>query len=600
MRDPEFEEFIERVRRESDILAVVSDYVSLKKNGKYYWGCCPFHSEKTPSFSVTPEKGIFYCFGCHAGGNVFNFLMKADQISFFEAAKKLAEKFHIPLPQKDKTPQELAREKERARMWAVNENAGKFFYACLAKTGYGAKARAYLRGRGVSEKTIETFQIGFAPNAWDKLTTAFKKRDFSDELLLKAGLALEGKSGGIYDRFRNRVMFPIADERGRIVGFGGRVMDDSQPKYLNSSETIVFNKRNTLFALHLAYRQIRSKDCVIIVEGYMDAITAHAYGVTNVVASLGTAFTRMQCRKLLRYTRRFVFSYDSDAAGQSATLRALEIARKAGAQVKVLEIPDGKDPDEFIRKYGGDAFEKLADAAVLLVDYQVKMALTKYDNTTLEGKVGAVNALMPVLSSIENAVELNGHLQQIAQKIGIEEGAVRSELQQWRRKNKQDNYVKKGQNTFVKPLENAAVQAGRHLLCAMWKERSLVPFMSLELPAEKFASPSQREIAAYLYAHSSEAAHLTQAQVSAELQEAANAEFSLCQMLEGNDSASFLDDCMERLHKAYLNRLYEKHRLRADELERMGDEGYLHELAQTQKIQNEINRLKQKNSGQRR
>ncbi len=600
MRDPEFEEFIERVRRESDILAVVSDYVSLKKNGKYYWGCCPFHSEKTPSFSVTPEKGIFYCFGCHAGGNVFNFLMKADQISFFEAAKKLAEKFHIPLPQKDKTPQELAREKERARMWAVNENAGKFFYACLAKTGYGAKARAYLRGRGVSEKTIETFQIGFAPNAWDKLTTAFKKRDFSDELLLKAGLALEGKSGGIYDRFRNRVMFPIADERGRIVGFGGRVMDDSQPKYLNSSETIVFNKRNTLFALHLAYRQIRSKDCVIIVEGYMDAITAHAYGVTNVVASLGTAFTQMQCRKLLRYTRRFVFSYDSDAAGQSATLRALEIARKAGAQVKVLEIPDGKDPDEFIRKYGGDAFEKLADAAVLLVDYQVKMALTKYDNTTLEGKVGAVNALMPVLSSIENAVELNGHLQQIAQKIGIEEGAVRSELQQWRRKNKQDNYVKKGQNTFVKPLENAAVQAGRHLLCAMWKERSLVPFMSLELPAEKFASPSQREIAAYLYAHSSEAAHLTQAQVSAELQEAANAEFSLCQMLDGNDSASFLDDCMERLHKAYLNRLYEKHRLRADELERMGDEGYLHELAQTQKIQNEINRLKQKNSGQRR
>jgi len=600
MRDPEFEEFIERVRRESDILAVVSDYVSLKKNGKYYWGCCPFHSEKTPSFSVTPEKGIFYCFGCHAGGNVFNFLMKADQISFFEAAKKLAEKFHIPLPQKDKTPQELAREKERASMWAVNENAGKFFYACLAKTGYGAEARAYLRGRGVSEKTIETFQIGFAPNAWDKLTTAFKKRDFSDELLLKAGLALEGKSGGIYDRFRNRVMFPISDERGRIVGFGGRVMDDSQPKYLNSSETIVFNKRNTLFALHLAYRQIRSKDCVIIVEGYMDAITAHAYGVTNVVASLGTAFTQMQCRKLLRYTRRFVFSYDSDAAGQSATLRALEIARKAGAQVRVLEIPDGKDPDEFIRKYGGDAFEKLADAAVLLVDYQVKMALTKYDNTTLEGKVGAVNALMPVLSSIENAVELNGHLQQIAQKIGIEEGAVRSELQQWRRKNKQDNYVKKGQNTFVKPLENAAVQAGRHLLRAMWKERSLVPFMSLELPAEKFASPSQREIAAYLYAHGSEAAHLTQAQVSAELQEAANAEFSLCQMLDGNDSASFLDDCMERLHKAYLNRLYEKHRLRADELERMGDEGYLYELAQTQKIQNEINRLKQKNSEQRR
>ena len=250
MRNEQLDEFVEQVRAQSDILQVVQTYVSLKKKGNRYWGCCPFHGEKTPSFSVVPDKGFFYCFGCHAGGNVFKFLSLIENVTYFEAIKLQAEKLGIPLPQRQRTPQELARDQQKADLRKVNEMARDFFHNCLTLTKLGEPGKAYFAKRSISPETIEEFKLGYAPEAWDKLSTAFVKRGVKEEFLLEAGLAAERKNNqGIYDRFRHRVIIPIADERGRVVGFGGRVLDDSTPKYLNTPETILFNKRRLLFGL---------------------------------------------------------------------------------------------------------------------------------------------------------------------------------------------------------------------------------------------------------------------------------------------------------------------------------------------------------------
>lgn len=594
MKDSRYDEFIERVRSESDIVAVISEYVSLKKNGRNYWGCCPFHNEKTASFSVTPEKGFFYCFGCHAGGNVINFVMKYENVSFFEAAKILANKLNIPLPQKDKTPQEIAKERQMAKLWKVHELARDFFYACLTKTNYGIAAKTYFSKRGVSDETIDKFKLGFAPDAWDKLITAFEKRGYQGALLYEASLAVERKSGGFYDRFRNRVMFPITDERGRVVGFGGRVLDDSQPKYLNSSETEIFNKRKILFGLEFAYRHIKSLGYAIVVEGYMDAITAHSHGIENVVASLGTSFTEEQCRKLLKYASTIVFAYDSDAAGQNATLRALSIVRKKGANVKVLAIPDGKDPDEFIHKHGQVAFLELVEKALPFIEYQIRRALDENDYSTLEGKVAAASKLLPILAEIDNAVEVNAYITRISQSVGINEGALRSELQRFATKNKKDNYVKVGQNTFVRPVDNAAIGAGRHLIRFIWNDNTIIPYLESKLSMEEFQNKDHADIVAFLVNAYHLGETINEITASLKLTERANNELSHCLLMEldEQDPIQLIDDCIKTVHLGHLKKIYEQHRLKADELERMGDEGFMQELAESQRIKDEIDKIR--------
>ncbi len=597
MKDTMYNEFIERVRSESDIVTTISDYVSLKKNGKNYWGCCPFHNEKTPSFSVTPDKGFFYCFGCHTGGNVFNFIMKIENVSFFEAAKILASKLNIPLPQKEKTPQEIARDHEMARLWKVQDLARDFFYACLTKTSYGKPAKEYFARRGVNDDVINNFKLGFAPEAWDKLSTALEKRGFSENVLTKAGLAVERKSEGIYDRFRNRVMFPISNERGQVIGFGGRVLDDSQPKYLNSPETAIFNKRNILFGLNLAYSHIKSAGYAIVMEGYMDVITAHNYGVKNVVASLGTSFTVEQCKKLLKYAPEIIFAYDSDAAGQNATIRALSIVKKSGAQVRVIAIPDGKDPDEFIRKHGQKAFLALVDAAKPLLDYQVERALSEFDYSTLEGKVAVVAQVVPILAATENAVEVNAFIAHIAQKLGIDESAIRSEIKKIIPQKQKDKYVKTGQNikmsTLVRQVDCAAIGAGRHIIRLVWNDNTIIPYLEAQLKIDEFQSNEHRAIIKFLLENYRMGEPINEVTASLKLEEESNIELSHCLLIEieEEDSLQLIDDCIRSVHLAYLKNLYEQHRLKADELERMGDEGFLQELAESQRIKYEINKM---------
>lgn len=601
MKDAVFDDFIDRLRSESDIVSVVSDYVALKKKGKNYWGCCPFHNEKTPSFSVTPDKGFFYCFGCQTGGNVFNFLMKVENITFFEAVKLLAKKLNIPLPEKDKTPLELAREQELAKLYQVNELAVDFFHACLTKTKFGKPAREYLASRGISAEHISFFKLGFAPPLWDKLSLAFSKRGIDLDILLKSGLCAARTSGeGVYDRFRNRIMFPIRDVRGRAIGFGGRVLDNSQPKYLNSPETQLFNKRHVLYGFDKAYKHIRESGQVIIVEGYMDALTLYSHGIKNVVASLGTAFTPEQARNLIKLNAELLFSYDTDAAGQNATVRALDTVRSMGAAIKVVSMPDGKDPDEFVRKHDSSAFQELIASAQPLLNYQLDQALKSDDYTTVQGKIAVVGKLAPILAEAENAVEANAHITRLSQVLSVDESALRTEITKYIVQSKKDKNVKNGKTINIALLYKqpapAVVQAERQLIRMMCEDLSLIPYVFSQISPQEIQGVLQQEIINLIFNAYNMEKNITQTDLNTivnNLSEKANNEFSHIMLMEIQlqDVVKSVDDCIKTIRLAHLTTLYEQHRLMADELERMGDSSFLQELAESQRIKHEISKL---------
>lgn len=593
----EFNAFIERVRSESDIIAIISDYVTLKKKGKNYWGCCPFHSEKTPSFSVNPDKGFFYCFGCHVGGDAIKFITLIENISRWEAIKLLAIKLQIPLPERNKTEQDLKRERQFARLRDVHDLAAKFFFACLTKSQYGIAGVEYFKKRNVSTETIAMFRLGFAPNAWSKLADALLKRGWGESALVQAGLAVERSSGGIYDRFRNRVMFPICDEHGYVCGFGGRVLDNGQPKYLNSPETLIFNKRYVLFGLDLAYKAIKKQGFAIVVEGYMDVITAHSHGIANVVASLGTAFTAEQCKKIMHYANEIVFAYDSDTAGQQATIRALSIARNSGIGVRVISIPDGKDPDEFINHHGKIAFDALIDSALPLIEYQIERSFADNSYNTLEGKVKVVANLVPLLATTDNAVERSSYIKQIAQKLGIDENAIRVEINKFLSQNKKDKNVKTGQNikisTNITSVDNAVVNAGRHMIRLLWDDNSIIPYLEAQLPMIEVRKKEHNEILQFFIDASFNKQPINPMTASANISDAANAELSHALLLEveQEDPVRVIDDCIKTVHLEYLREMYSQHSQKADELERMGDESFLQELTESQRIKDEIDRM---------
>ena len=600
MRNELLDEFVERVRAESDILAVVSSYVSMKRKGNRYWGCCPFHQENTPSFSVVPDQGFFYCFGCHAGGNVFKFISMMENISYFEAIKLQAERLGIPMPQRQKSAAELAREQKIADLRKVHEMARDFFHNCLTKTRYGVPAKAYFAGRDISPETIETFQLGYAPDAWDKLSTAFLQRGVKQEFLLESGLAAERRNAqGIYDRFRNRIIIPIADERGHVVGFGGRVLDDSQPKYLNSPETILFNKRKLLFGLDRSHRAIKQAGYAIVVEGYMDAISVYGAGVQNVVASLGTAFTVEQCKKLLRYAPEIYFCYDSDDAGQNATLRALSIVKETGAVVKVIVVPDGKDPDEFIRKHGADAFRELVKKALPLLEYRIQYVLRHTDYSNLEGKVNALTAMLPVLAGIQNAVELNAYTTRIAQTLGIDEGAIRTELSRFLRQPGDPGLENAVHNAnavvrrAVRQADDAIRRAGRIVVRSAWQDAGVLAHLTAVVPLAAFPNKLHAEILQFIQDKSERAEALDDVAVSEELSEDAAAELSraLVEESAGQETMEAYEDSVKTLRKVYLQGLYDEHSQKADVLQRRGDNGFLQELAESQRIKNEMDEL---------
>ncbi|WP_304081800.1 DNA primase [Mitsuokella multacida] len=589
MRNEAMEAFVERVSEQTDILRIVQGYVPLKRRGNRYWGCCPFHQEKTASFSVLPDKGFFYCFGCHAGGNAFKFLSLIENISYFDAIKLQAEKLGIPLPERKRSPQEVARDREIQDLRKVNELARDFFHNCLTMTRMGERGKAYFAARGIRQETIEEFQLGYAPPAWDKLSTAFLKRGIKQEFLLASGLCAERKQGGgLYDRFRGRVIIPIADERGRVVGFGGRVLDDSTPKYLNTPETVLFNKRKLLFGLDRSHRAIQQEGRAIVVEGYMDAISVFDAGVHNVVASLGTAFTPEHAKKLLHYAPEICFCYDSDEAGQKATIRALSIVRDTGARVRVIVVPDGKDPDEFIRKHGADAFRALVEKALPLVEYRLRYVLSHTNYDTLDGKVKALHEMMPVLAGIREAAVRSEYERRLAQTLMLDEGIVRSELHHYRPE--AEDAVRQPIRKAVAKPDTALRKAGRLVIRMAWQDAAVIAHLETIVPLEGIRDPAQREILTFLKAAAEEGRPVDDMS-AATLSDEAAAELSrsLVEDLGGRDETEAYDDSLRVLRKAYLNALYTEHSRKANEYAQNGQhEACLQELNEVNKIKHEM------------
>lgn len=417
--------YLDDLRARCDIVEIVSQSVSLQKKGKRYWACCPFHGEKTPSFSVNPEMQMYYCFGCHASGNVIGFIMAMEKLDFVDAVKYLAERANMPLPEVE---DEQAYRRERAgkeRLYAANTAAAHFFFEQLF-TPAGKDAIAYLLQRGIDERGIRRFGLGFAPGG-EVLCRHLRQKGFSDEEMELAGLSRKGQRG-VYDQFRNRVMYPIIDGLGRVVGFGGRVMGNGQPKYLNTSDTPVFNKRHQLYGINLLKKQ-RDLSRVIVVEGYMDVIALDLAGIRGAVASLGTALTSEQARLIKRYCEDVLIAYDGDTAGQTAMLRGLDILHEEGLKVRVVVMPEGKDPDDLARQGGSAAFDALAEKALPLPVFKMKRAALAEDMSTQQGRTAYAMAASEILAQVENPVERESYLKILQVETGFSLSTLEQQVQ---------------------------------------------------------------------------------------------------------------------------------------------------------------------------
>ena len=413
--------FIDELIARNPIEDVASQYMSLKRSGSRLVGLCPFHGEKTASFSISPSVGLYYCFGCHKGGGVINFQMEIEGLSYPDAVRALAKRVGMEVPEDE---QYQSRYRAQERLWALNKEAARFFYSQLYAP-VGEEALQYALKRGMTKATLTKFGIGYAPDSWHALMDAMKKKGYTEEELKAADLVKE-KNGHIYDMFRNRFMFPIIDVRGNFIGFGGRVMDDSKPKYLNSSETIIFNKRKNLFALNFAKKS--KLGYIILVEGYMDAIALHQYGFDCAVASLGTALTDEGATLLSKYTEQVVLIYDGDNAGQNATQRAIPILEKAGLQVKVLQMRDAKDPDEFLKKFGADKFRLLLEESSNRVEYQLNAIRRKYDIREDDQRVKYIHESAELISTLGSAVQREVYGHRVAEAAGISYEALKLEV----------------------------------------------------------------------------------------------------------------------------------------------------------------------------
>lgn len=418
------ERFLDELNARCDIVDIVSRYVSLKKKGSNYFGLCPFHNEKTPSFSVAPDKQIFYCFGCGKGGGPIRFIMDAEGLDFPDAVRFLAKEYNMEVLETGSSPQ-TRHVRERA-LEALTE-AARFFYAQLHGP-QGAQALAYFQRRRLSKKTLNNFGLGYAPDSFHALLDAMTQKGFTKEELEAAGLIVRSDRGTYYDKFRNRVMFPIIDMRGDVIAFGGRVMDDSKPKYLNSPETIVFNKRRNLFAMNRAKKT--KSEYFLLAEGYMDVIALHQAGFDSAVASLGTSLTEEQARLLSRHTKTVIVCYDADTAGQSAAQRAIDILKKTGIRVKILKIPGAKDPDEFIKTKGADAFRKLIERSDNDVRYRIEAAKDKYDFTEDDQRILFLREAAGIIALLDSEVEQDVYTTSTAKLAGVTPEAFRQEVKQ--------------------------------------------------------------------------------------------------------------------------------------------------------------------------
>ena len=417
------EELLDEVRQSNDIVDVISQYVHLKRSGRNFFGLCPFHNEKSPSFSVSPDKQIFHCFGCGAGGNVFSFLTKIEGINFVEAVQLLAEKANIQLPTIENSA-DSAKEELKAKVYKVNEFAAEFYHQNLYQP-QAKIAQEYVKKRKLTNDTLKSFKIGFS-GKFDELYQALHKEGFQDKEILETGLVNKNDNGRYIDRYRNRLMFPICDARGRVIAFGGRVLDDSKPKYINSPENIVYSKGRNLFGLNVAKKGELKR--ILIVEGYMDVISLHQRGITNVVGALGTALTQQQGWLLRKNSEQIILGFDSDGAGQTAIIRSVEILKNMGCDIRILQMEGAKDPDEFVIKYGNARFNNLMDKAISLIEFKAKILKQNLNLENATDKIKFLTEISKLISGIENTIAGEVYIEKIADTYSISKEAVYAEV----------------------------------------------------------------------------------------------------------------------------------------------------------------------------
>ena len=484
------EEILEKIKSQNDIVDVISERVRLKKAGRNFTGLCPFHNEKTPSFSVSQEKQIYKCFGCGEAGNVISFVMKEKNLPFIEAVKYLANRANIPLEMNNGEKSQSSKKKDL--LYRINVEAAKFFFSNLMNN---QNAKEYFLNRGIKEETIKKFGLGFANDSWNSLMFYLRKKGINDTLLEEAGLiSVNKEKGRKYDRFRNRVMFPVFDYQGKVIGFGGRVLDDSKPKYLNSPETLVFQKGTNLYGLNFALKHNMSERYFVIVEGYMDLISLHQYGITNVVASLGTALTINQARLLKRYADKVIISYDADMAGQMATLRGLEILRTAGFDVRVLNIPQGKDPDEYVRSNGKEAFLKLINFAEPLIDYRMKKAEEGIDFKNSQSLILYAKRIMEIISDLD-PVEKDVYIKKASENTGIKEQTLYDILKSKMKDNRENNFRNNKEEDRSKLyVEPGFLKAERAILKIMLENKEYLQYIEERISENDFILLEHKEI----------------------------------------------------------------------------------------------------------
>ncbi|MEG2720369.1 MAG: DNA primase, partial [Oscillospiraceae bacterium] len=426
------DDFLSEIRMRADVENIISSYVTLKRKGKILSGLCPFHNEKTPSFTVYPETQSYYCFGCGAGGDVITFIRDIENLDYIEAAKFLADRVGLALPQ-DNFDNGLS--KKRTLIYEANREVARFFNAQLYEKN-GRDAIEYFYNRKLSDSTIRKFGLGYAPDTWDSLLKHMKDKGFSEQLLYEANLirlSVKNEKKHYYDSFKNRVMFPIVDLRGNVVAFGGRVLDDTKPKYLNTNDTLVYKKGNELFALNIAKKT--KAESIILCEGYMDVIALHQAGFNNAVAGLGTALTEEQAHLLSRYTSEVVICYDSDEAGQKAAKKAISIFSKTTLRIKVIQMQGGKDPDDIIKKFGAERFKNLIDGASNDIEYKLLREREKFDVNVSDGKLNFLKAAAIVLSELKSPLEIEIYANKLSSELGVNKDAILAQVKDVKRIN---------------------------------------------------------------------------------------------------------------------------------------------------------------------
>ena len=488
------EELVSEVVSANDIVDIVSGYVHLKRSGSSYMGCCPFHREKTPSFHVSADKQLYHCFGCGAGGSVLQFVMNAEGLDFPDALRYLADRAGIRLPEDSGGGRDEEKYKRKQQIYAMNRDAARFFREYLLSPE-GARAQEYLGKRGLSGKTVASFGIGFSPKGWDGLLKHLREKGYSRDLMVECGLCILNDKGHVYDRFRERVMFPIIDVRGNIIGFGGRILSGDGAKYMNSPESIVYDKGKNLFALNIAKKSERGY--YILVEGYMDVISLHQAGINAAVAGCGTALTREQARLIAKSP--VYLCYDSDEAGQKACERAAEIFKEFDTKLKVIEIPDGKDADDFIKKHGATAFEELIKKAKTVTEHRIDMILRGVDLSDASQKIEVMGKASKLLSGISNAVEREVYVNRLAVKCDVSTDAINSEIRKANARNIRKEVARDlrqsvGSSPSPQPKSKRRVTAEAGLLAMMADDGKVYAKLADKFTEESFTEEIHKKI----------------------------------------------------------------------------------------------------------